>query len=416
MTTPEPTQPEEPKSEPKERVAHPIKSLRELIDHVSGRTLPPLSPDDGKVIEPTPFPFLAIVGQQEMKLALLLGLINPNIGGILLIGPRGTGKTTAVRSLLNLLPHVERSTCYYGCLPEDIELGGIDAVCPDCAKKYGEGIPLTAPDPVRLIELPLNARLEDVVGGIDERAAAHERMRVRRGILAQADRNILYIDEINLLSDDIIDSILDAAAQGSYTVRRGPLAATYRSRFVLVGSMNPEEGRLRPQILDRFGLRVIVRGLEDTQERLEAYRRVNAYLANPREMIAQFSAEMEAASSEIREARARVSVVKIPDKIANPAIKLVQKMGVDSLRAEITWFEAARAHAAADGRDEVTADDLKAVAPMTLRLRRSSYMNEYFKGQQGEEKELNTLLNGFEKKKVVKKKKPAKKGKTTRQK
>jgi magnesium chelatase subunit I len=415
MTTPEPTQPEEPISEPKERVAHPIKSLRELIDHVSGRTLPPLSPDDGKVIEPTPFPFLAIVGQQEMKLALMLGLINPNIGGILLIGPRGTGKTTAVRSLLNLLPHVERSTCYYGCLPEDIELGGIDAVCPDCAKKYGEGIPLTAPDPVRLIELPLNARLEDVVGGIDERAAAHERMRVRRGILAQADRNILYIDEINLLSDDIIDSILDAAAQGSYTVRRGPLSATYRSRFVLVGSMNPEEGRLRPQILDRFGLRVIVRGLEDTQERLEAYRRVNAYLANPREMIAQFSAEMEAASSEIREARARVSRVKIPDKIANPAIKLVQKMGVDSLRAEITWFEAARAYAAADGRDEVTADDLKAVAPMTLRLRRSSYMNEYFKGQQGEEKELNTLLNGFGKKRPAKMT-AAKKGKTTKRK
>jgi magnesium chelatase subunit I len=415
MTTPEPTQPEEPISEPKERGAHPIKSLRELIDHVSGRTLPPLSPDDGKVIEPTPFPFLAIVGQQEMKLALMLGLINPNIGGILLIGPRGTGKTTAVRSLLNLLPHVERSTCYYGCLPEDIELGGIDAVCPDCAKKYGEGIPLTAPDPVRLIELPLNARLEDVVGGIDERAAAHERMRVRRGILAQADRNILYIDEINLLSDDIIDSILDAAAQGSYTVRRGPLSATYRSRFVLVGSMNPEEGRLRPQILDRFGLRVIVRGLEDTQERLEAYRRVNAYLANPREMIAQFSAEMEAASSEIREARARVSRVKIPDKIANPAIKLVQKMGVDSLRAEITWFEAARAYAAADGRDEVTADDLKAVAPMTLRLRRSSYMNEYFKGQQGEEKELNTLLNGFGKKRPAKMT-AAKKGKTTKRK
>jgi magnesium chelatase subunit I len=298
--------------------------------------------------------------------------------------------------------------CYYGCLPEDIELYGIDGVCPDCAKKYGEGQPLTAPDPVRLIELPLNARLEDVVGGIDERAAAHDRMRVRRGILAQADKNILYIDEINLLSDDIIDSILDAAAQGAYTVRRGPLSATYRSRFVLVGSMNPEEGRLRPQILDRFGLRVIVKGLENSEERLEAYRRVNAYLANPREMIAQFSAEMEAASDEIRAARARISKVKLPDKVANPAIELVQKMQVDSLRAEITWFEAARAYAAADSRDEVSLDDLKAVAPMTLRLRRSNYMNEYFKGQQGEEKEMMTLLNGFDKKAPAKKKKAPK--------
>ena len=406
MTTPEPTQPEpqSESSEPKERLAHPIKSLRELIDHVSGRTLPPLAPDDGRVTEPTPFPFLAIVGQQEMKLALLLGLINPNIGGILLIGPRGTAKTTAVRSLLSLLPEVERSTCYYGCLPEDVELYGIDGVCPDCAKKYGDGQPLTSPDPVRLIELPLNARLEDVVGGIDERAAAHDRMRVRRGILAQADRNILYIDEINLLSNDIVDSILDAAAQGSYTVRRGPLAATYRSRFVLVGSMNPEEGRLRPQILDRFGLRVIVRGLEDTKERLEAYRRVNAYLANPREMIAQYSAEMDAASSEIRSARERVDKVQLPDKVANPAIQLVQKMGVDSLRAEITWFEAARAYTAADGRDNVTVDDLKTVAPMTLRLRRSTYMNEYFKDQQGEEKEMNALLGGFGKKPAAKKK------------
>jgi len=403
MTTPDLPQPET-KEEPKERVAHPIKSLRELIDHVSGKNLPPLPPDDGRITEPTPFPFLAIVGQTEMKLALMLGLINPNIGGILLIGPRGTAKTTAVRSLLNLLPQVERSTCYYGCLPEDIELGGIDAVCPDCAKKFGEGQPLTAPDPVRLIELPLNARLEDVVGGIDERAAAHDRMRVRRGILAQADRNILYIDEINLLSDDIIDSILDAAAQGSYTVRRGPLTATYRSRFVLVGSMNPEEGRLRPQILDRFGLRVIVRGLENSDERLEAYRRVNAYLENPRQMIEQFSAEMEAASSEIREARARVSKVKLSDKIANPAIQLVQRMGVDSLRAEITWFEAARAYAAADGRDDVTSDDLKAVATMTLRLRRSTYMTEYFKGQQSEEKEMQTLLDSFKKKPAPKKK------------
>jgi magnesium chelatase subunit I len=159
--------------------------------------------------------------------------------------------------------------------------------------------------------------------------------------------------------------------------------------------MNPEEGRLRPQILDRFGLRVIVRGLEDAEERLEAYRRVQSYLANPREMIGQFSAEMEAAASEIRVARERVRKVIVPDKVATPAIKLVQRMGIDSLRAEITWFESARAYAAADGRDEVTYSDLKAVAPMTLRLRRSQYMSEYFKGQLGEEKEMNTLLNGF---------------------
>ncbi|HJS18263.1 MAG TPA: hypothetical protein VJ785_05930 [Anaerolineales bacterium] len=392
------TEPESTQTQPKDQPANPFRNLRELVDYVAGRSLPPLPAEDGRATEALPFPFLGIVGQHEMKLALLLGLINPNIGGILLIGPRGTAKTTAVRSLLGLLPQVERSACFYGCLPEDIEIGGLEAVCPDCARKYGEGKPLTAPDKVRLIELPLNARLDDVVGNIDERAAIHDRMRIRRGILAQADLNLLYIDEINLLGDDIVDSILDAAAQGNYTVRRGPIVATYRSRFVLIGSMNPEEGRLRPQILDRFGLRVIVRGLESAEERLEAYRRVQAYLAHPRRMIEQFAAEMEAAASEIRSARERVRRVVIPDAVANPAIELVQRIGIDSLRAEITWFESARAYAAADGREQVTNTDLTAVAPMALRLRRSHFMNEFFKGQISEEKELASLLSGFDRK------------------
>jgi magnesium chelatase subunit I len=247
-----------------------------------------------------------------------------------------------------------------------------------------------------------------VVGSIDERAALHERLRLRRGILAQADLNLLYIDEINLLDNDIVDSILDASAQGSYTVRRGPVVATYRSRFVLIGSMNPEEGRLRPQILDRFGLRVIVRGLESSEERLEAYRRVQAYLANPRRMLGQFAAEMEAAADEIRTARERVPRVVIPDKVANPAIELVQRMGIDSLRAEITLFESARAYAAADGREEVITGDLIQVAPMALRLRRSHFMTDFFKGQISEEKELASLLGSFNKKPKTTKK-PSKK-------
>ncbi len=328
-----------------------------------------------------------------MKLALLLGLINPSIGGILLVGPRGTAKTTAVRSLLDLLPQVERSLCFYGCLSEDIEIGGIDAVCPDCAKKYAEGKPLSAKDRVHLIELPLNSELDDVVGGIDERlVATHERQRVKRGILAQADRNLLYIDEINLLADNIVDAILDAAAQGAYTVRRGPISASYHSRFVLVGSMNPEEGRLRPQILDRFGLRVIVRGLDDLSERLEAYRRVQVYLSNPRGMNVMYAEETRAAAEEIQSARAQLSKVKLPDKVAKPAIKLIHKLGIDSLRAEIVWFEAARAYSAADNRAKVTPEDLQVVAPMALRLRRSAFMAEYFNSQAGEEEELSTLL------------------------
>jgi len=376
-----------------------FRSLRELIDYVSGKSLSELPQEDSGLAEPLPFPFLAIVGQKEMKLALLLGLVNPSLGGILLIGPRGTAKTTAVRSLLDLLPQVERSKCHYGCLPEDVEAGGITAICPDCAEKYARGESLTTSESARLIELPLNARLEDVVGGIDERAAVeHERMRIRRGILAQSDRNLLYIDEVNMLGDEIVDAILDAAAQGTYTVRRGPVSATYRARFLLIGSMNPEEGRLRPQILDRFGLRVIVQGLEKQDERLEAYRRVQAYFTNPRQMIAQFADEIQAAKEEIQAARGRLREVTIPDSVANPAIALVQKMGIDSLRAEITWFESARAHAAADGRTKVTATDLKTVAPMALRLRRSQFMTDYIKGQQGEEEELNSLLKTLGKK------------------
>jgi magnesium chelatase subunit I len=396
MTTSLPENPTDDEAVTKERVAHPFRTLRELVDYVSGKSLPPIEVEEGGKAESLPFPFLAIVGQQEMKLALLLGLINPNVGGILLIGPRGTAKTTAVRSLLDLLPSVERSLCYYGCLPEDVESGGLDAVCPDCATKFAEGIPLTAPDRVRLIELPLNARIEDVVGGIDERAAVtNERLRVRRGILAQADKNLLYIDEINLLSDDIVDAILDAAAAGTYTVRRGPVSATYRARFVLIGSMNPEEGRLRPQILDRFGLRIIVKGLYKPEERLEAYRRVQLYLSSPRSMISQYSEEMIAAAEEIKAARAVLPKVAIADKVARPAISMAQKMGIDSLRAEITWFEAARAYSAADSRMEVTSDDLKVVAPMCLRLRRSVFMNEYFSNQQNEETEMANLLNKF---------------------
>jgi len=389
--------------EPKERVAHPFRSLRELVDHVSGKAVPPVSAEEGGLAEALPFPFLAIVGQREMKLALLLGLINPAVGGILLIGPRGTAKTTAVRSLLDLLPKVERSICYYGCLPEDIETGGVEAICPDCARQYAEGQPLTAPDRVRLIELPLNARLEDVVGGINEQATIHERLRIRRGILTQADCNLLYIDEVNLLGDDIVDAILDAAAQGSYTVRRGPVSATYRARFVLIGSMNPEEGKLRPQILDRFGLRVIVKGLEEPDERLEAYRRVRSFLTNPRQMSANYAEEIDAAATEIQAARARLQKVTLPDKVAKPAIALVQRMGIDSLRAEITWFEAARAYAAADGREKITPEDLQAVAPMALRLRRSPFMTEYFSDQKGEEDEMEKLLGGLRKEKVTSK-------------
>lgn len=371
-----------------------VRSLKELIERVTGKGFQyPSFQEDAGIAEIIPYPFLALVGQREMKLALLLSLINPAMGGVLLIGPRGTGKTTAVRGLLDLLPLVPKSLCHYGCLPDEIETMGIDAVCPDCAKKYAEGKPLAILDQSRLVELPLNARLEDVIGGIDERAAIHQRLRLQRGLLAQADRNVLYVDEVNLLNDDIVDVLLDAAAQGSYTVRRGPISATYRSRFILIGSMNPEEGHLRPQIQDRFGLRVIVRGLENEDERLEAYRRVKAYIINPRQTVAQYQVETQLAREEIQAAREILPQVEISDAIARVGLKLIDQLGIDSLRAEITLFEAARAHAAADARLEVSVEDIRQVAPMALRLRRSAFMLDYLQQQQEEQKDLSKILD-----------------------
>jgi len=371
-----------------------IRSLRELIDLVSGRSIKDHLPqEDAGYAEVLPFPFLALVGQKEMKIALCLTLINPEIGGVLLIGPRGTGKTTAVRSLIDLLPPVERSACFYGCLPEDIEAFGMDGVCPDCAKKFAEGKPLTIQDRVKLVELPLNAKLEDVIGGIDERAAVHDRLKLKRGILAHADLNILYVDEVNLLADEIVDAILDASASGNYTVRRGPITATYRARFTLIGSMNPEEGNLRPQIMDRFGLRVIVQGLNEPLERLEAYHRTHLYRQNPGKLIALYQAESAFAAEEIAHAKQILSKVELPEEVAKRGIQLIQRMQIDSLRAEITLFESARAYAAADNRTTVTMEDLRQVAPMSLRLRRSRFMTEYFQGRQEEEQEIQKKID-----------------------
>lgn len=362
-----------------------IRSIRDLIDHVTGRTLQEFGEGDAGLAEQWPFPFLAIVGQQEMKLGLILALINPNIGGALLVGPRGTGKTTAVRSLIDLMPSVEVSNCYYGCVEDDVEIGGVEALCPNCAEKYAKGEKLTSLKPVRLVELPLNAELEDVLGRVDERAALHSRIRVKRGILSIADKNLLYIDEVNLLRDEVVDSILDAAAQGGYTVRRGQFSATYRSKFTLIGTMNPEEGSLRPQIMDRFGLRLLVKGLDDITERKHAYERARAYLNSPKRVVDSYAEETLIARDEISSARQLLPEVELPDEVTDQGLKLIKKFKIASIRAEITLFEAARALAAADNRREVRSEDLGIVAPMALRLRRSDFMQNYFDDQESEE-------------------------------
>ncbi len=369
-------------------------ALLQLLNQSGAQRIIQTDAPDLGLAEHLPYPFMAVVGQMEMRIALLLSVINPNIGGTLLIGPRGTGKTTIVRSLAGILPDVEVSDCEEEVFEEDLQTEAAEYLYPDCYEKYKAGQPISHFEPVKLIELPLNARLEDVVGGINERIAVQRNLvRLEKGILARADRHILYIDEVNLLDNHITDAILDAAAQGSYTVRRGAMVGTYRSRFILIGSMNPEEGRLRPQILDRFGLRVHVRGLTTHEERLEVYQRTQAYRRNPAGFLEQWALSTEETLVEVLEARQRLKQTILDDKALNTGLALIQALEIDSHRADYALFESARAYAAADGRTLATLDDVRAVASMALRQRRSEFMSSFLEQQAQEDQQIQAALD-----------------------
>jgi magnesium chelatase subunit I len=369
-------------------------TLLKLLNQSGARAVMTEDSQDFGLAENRPFPFLEIVGQMEMRIALMLSVINPAVGGVLLIGPRGIGKTTAVRSLSGILPDVEISDCEEGVLPEDLIHPSAKLLYPDCYEKHQAGESISHYEPVKLVELPLNARLEDVVGGINERVAIQQqRVRLERGILARADNNLLYVDEVNLLDDEIVDAILDAAAQGSYTVRRGAMSGTYRSRFVLVGSMNPEEGRLRPQIMDRFGLRVNVRGLTAKEERLEVYQRVRSYRHNASQFIREWEEVTAAAREEILLARELLKETNLAPEALELGLTLIQDLDIDSHRAEYTMFEAARAYAASDGRDVAQLADIRAVAPMALRQRRSPFMVSFFENQVEEDEQIRKRID-----------------------
>jgi magnesium chelatase subunit I len=314
------------------------------------------------------FPFSAIVGQDEMKLAILATATDPGIGGVLVFGDRGTGKSTAVRALAALLPKMFAVIgCRYGCDPERTGGG-----CDDCAalRAVTKGKLPSRLVPVPVVDLPLGATEDRVVGALDlERALSQGVKAFEPGLLARANRGFLYIDEVNLLEDHLVDLLIDVAASGENVVEREGLSVRHPARFVLVGSGNPEEGELRPQLLDRFGLSVEVKTPTDLASRVEVVRRRDAFEQDPAGFIQHWHKEDERVRKRLVAARKRLSSVLVPDAARERAAQLCMALGTDGLRGDLTVIRAARALAALDG-DEVLGDThLRRVAGPALRHR-----------------------------------------------
>jgi magnesium chelatase subunit I len=310
-----------------------------------------------------PFPFSAIVGQEAMKLAMVLTAVDPGIGGVLVFGDRGTGKSTAVRALAALLPEIE---AVEGCpvnsaRPQD---------CPAWANVQSTNI-VRRPTPV--IDLPLGVTEDRVVGALDiERALTQGQKAFEPGLLARANRGYLYIDEVNLLEDHIVDLLLDVAQSGENVVERDGLSIRHAARFVLVGSGNPEEGELRPQLLDRFGLSVEVTSPRDIATRVEVIKRRDAYDTAPDAFLRKWRPKDRALRDQILTARAALGGLKTPNTVLHDCAALCIALGSDGLRGELTLLRTARALAAYEGAKGVGRDHLRRVAPMALshRLRR----------------------------------------------
>ena len=311
------------------------------------------------------FPFCAVVDQEEMKLGLILNVIDPSIGGVLIMGEKGTAKSTTVRALADLLPEIEViKGCRFNCSPDG-------PFCLECLEKKERGENLEVEKKkMEVVELPLGVTEDRVVGTIDvEYAITYGKRHFEPGLLAKANRNFLYIDEVNLLEDHIVDLLLDSAAMGINRVEREGISFFHPARFILVGSMNPEEGELRPQFLDRFGLCVQVRAITDKNLRKEVLKRKIEFDTDPEGFLKKWKNEQEDLSQRIVQAKKNLSEVKVPEEIYKTVVDLTSQLNLDGHRGDIVLLKAAKAYAAFNKKDSVEKEDLKKVVLFSLRHR-----------------------------------------------
>ncbi|NLN44017.1 MAG: putative cobaltochelatase [Methanosarcina sp.] len=322
----------------------------------------------------TVYPFTAIVGRERMKKALILNIINPKVGGVLIRGEKGTAKSTAVRALANLLPEIEVvEGCKFRCNPHNMH-----EMCEECLEKVKTGILSISSDKMKVTDLPVSATEDRVVGTLDiEHAIKKGEKRFEPGVLALAHRGILYVDEINLLDDHLVDVLLDSAAMGINTVEREGISFSHPANFVLVGTMNPEEGELRPQLLDRFGLCVDIKGIRDVTRRVELIKYRLRYETDPEAFAASWQAVESELCEQILLAQKLISKVRISDNMLELISQICVDMGVDGHRADITMMKTSITLAAFNGRTDVLEEDVKEAAELVLshRMRSKPFEN-----------------------------------------
>lgn len=330
------------------------------------------------------FPFTAIVGQEKMKKALLLNAVNPRIGGVLIRGQKGTGKSTAVRALAELLPEIKVvKDCPFNCNPENPR-----EMCDSCYERYAKGEQLPwIKRKIKIVNVPLNATVDRVVGTLNiERALKEGIKALDPGLLAEANRGILYIDEVNLLDDYIVDVLLDVAASGVNIVERENISVMHPSRFILIGTMNPEEGELRPQLLDRFGLQVEVEPITDPTLQIEIVRRVEEFEADPLDFIAKYEEKQRELKLKIERARELLPKIQISDELLYEIANVCSKLSVSN-RAPIVITRTAKTIAALSERINVSKDDILEAMELALphRVRKKPFEQPYISREKLEE-------------------------------